>query len=92
MGQVDGVMKETGEYSGVALGDVDVVKVSEGFGVEGIEVREEDGLTEAIVDGLELVEREQRPLLLNVHLPLGLPEGGRAARPFRPSDLKAGSA
>ena len=92
MGQVDGVMKETGEYSGVALGDVDIVKVSEGFGVEGIEVREEDGLTEAIVNGLELVEREQRPLLLNVHLPLGLPGGGRAARPFRPSDLKAGSA
>ena len=90
LARVDGVMKETGEYSGVVLGDVDIVKVSEGFGVEGIEVRDEDGLTEAIVDGLELVEREQRPLLLNVHLPLGLPNGGRPAQPFRPADL-AGS-
>ena len=87
MARVDGVMNETGEYSGVVLGDVDLVKVAEGFGVEGIEVREEDGLTEAIVEGLELVEREQRPLLLNVHLPLGLPAGGRAASPFRPADL-----
>jgi benzoylformate decarboxylase len=88
---VDGVMKETGEYSGVALDDIDIVKVAEGLGVEGVDLREEEGLVEAIANGLELVDREQRPFLMNVHLPPGLPAGGRAARPFRPSDLAAGS-
>ena len=86
-----GVMKETGEYSGVALDDIDVVKVAEGMGVEGVDVRAEEGLVEAIVDGLELVDREQRPFLMNVHLPPGLPAGGRAAPPFRPADLADGS-
>jgi thiamine pyrophosphate-dependent acetolactate synthase large subunit-like protein len=86
-----GVMKETGEYSGVALDDIDIVKVAEGMGVEGVEIREEEGLVEAIVSGLELVDREQRPFLMNVHLPLGLPAGGRAAPPFRPSHMAPGS-
>ena len=61
------------------------------MGVEGVEIREEEGLVEAIVSGLELVDREQRPFLMNVHLPLGLPAGGRAAPPFRPADLAGGS-
>ncbi len=86
-----GVMKETGEYSGVALDDIDVVKVAEGMGVEGVDVWEEEGLVEAIVNGLELVDREQRPFLMNVHLPHGLPAGGRAAPPFLPVDLAGGS-
>ena len=86
-----GVMKETGEYSGVALDDIDVVKVAEGMGVEGVDVWEEEGLVEAIVNGLDLVDREQRPFLMNVHLPHGLPAGGRAAPPFRPVDLAGGS-
>jgi hypothetical protein len=34
-------------------------------------------------DGLKLVEREQRPFLLDVRLPLGLPSGGQAAASFR---------
>ena len=88
---VGGVMKETGEYSGVALDDIDIVKVAEGMGVEGVDVRQEEGLVEAIVNGLELVDREQRPFLMNVHLPPGLPAGGRAAPPFRPADLAGGS-
>jgi benzoylformate decarboxylase len=86
-----GVMNDTREYSGVALDDIDIVKVAEGMGVEGVEVQQEEGLVEAIVNGLELVDREQRPFLMNVHLPLGLPAGGRAAPPFRPSDLAPGS-
>ena len=60
-------------------------------GVEGVDVWEEEGLVEAIVNGLELVDREQRPFLMNVHLPHGLPAGGRAAPPFRPVDLAGGS-
>jgi hypothetical protein len=30
-----------------------------------------------------VVEREKRPFLLDVNVPIGLPQGGRAAAPFR---------
>ena len=32
--------------------------------------------------GLDTVEKEGRPLLLDVRLPVGLPAGGRAAKQF----------
>ena len=70
-------MKETGEYRGVVLDNIDPVKLAEGFGVEAMDVTDEATIGEAIDRGLALVEDEQRPYLLNVHLPLGLPEGGR---------------
>lgn len=82
-GRADGIMKQTGEYAGVVLDRTDAVKIAEGFGVEGMHVQEESRLTEAIDRGLKVVEGEGRPFLLNVHLPLGLPKGGRAAAPFR---------
>ena len=81
-GQAGGSMKQSGEYSGVVLDKIDPVKVAEGFGVEGRHVQDEAHLVEAIEDGLKLVEGEHRPFLLNVHLPLGLPQGGHAAVPF----------
>ena len=81
-----GVMSQTGEYAGVVLDGIDPIKIASGFGVEGMHVRDESRLTEAITRGLEVVEGEGRPFLLNVHLPLGLPKGGRAATPFHLTD------
>jgi thiamine pyrophosphate-dependent acetolactate synthase large subunit-like protein len=85
-GNVGGKMKETGEYEGVALDGIDPVSIAEGFGVEGIRVAEEALVGDAIARGLDTVEREKRPYLLDVRLPVGLPQGGRAAAPFRLAD------
>ncbi len=70
-------MRETGEYRGVVLDGIDPVKLAEGFGVEAMDATDETNIGDAIEHGLGVVEREKRPFLLNVHLPLGLPEGGR---------------
>ncbi len=85
-GRADGMMKETGEYAGVVLDGIDPVKLAEGVGVEGMHVQEESRLAAAIEHGLNVVERQNRPFLLNIRLPLGLPEGGRAAAQFRLAD------
>ena len=82
-GRAGGRMNDTGEYAGVVLDGIDPVKIAEGFGVEGVHVLDESIIGDAITRGLDIVEREQRPYLLNVHLPIGLPSGGHAASPFR---------
>ncbi len=76
-------LEHTREYGGVVLNGIDPLKIAEGFGVEGMYVDEESSLEDAIGHGLEVTEKEKRPYLLNVQLPLGLPEGGRAGKPFR---------
>ena len=88
-GRANGVMKETGEYAGVVLDGIDPVKIAEGFGVNGMHVQDESRLAAAINHGLNVVEGENRPFLLNVRLPLGVPEGGRAAEQFRLADAVA---
>ena len=88
-GRANGVMKETGEYAGVVLDGIDPVKLAEGFGVDGMHVQDESRLAAAIDHGLNVVEGENRPFLLNVRLPLGVPEGGRAAAQFRLVDAVA---
>jgi benzoylformate decarboxylase len=87
--RAEGDMASTGEYEGVVLDGIDPVKIAEGFGVEGLHVREEAQLAGAIKRGLEVVEREGRPLLLNVALPLGLPDGGHAAGEYHLSSATA---
>ena len=77
-----GAMSDAGNYAGVALEGIDIAKLSESFGVEGRDVTDEATVEAAIAEGLETVERERRPMLLNVHLPQGLPAGGRAVPPF----------
>ena len=69
-------MKDTGEYRGVVLDNIDPVKLAEGYGVEAADATDEATIGEAIERGLRVVEDEKRPYLLNVHLPLGLPPGG----------------
>lgn len=78
-----GAMSDAGNYAGVALEGIDIVKLSESFGVEARDVTDEAAVEAAIAEGLETVERERRPMLLNVHLPQGLPAGGRAVPPFK---------
>lgn len=78
-----GAMKQRGEYAGVALNSIDPVKIAGGFGLEGMRVQDEARLREALSHGLDVVEREGRPFLLDVRLPPGLPEGGQAAKSFQ---------
>ena len=85
-GGVDGAMKETGKFAGVVLDGIDPVKLAEGVGVEGMHVQDESCLAAAVEHGLNVVERERRPFLLNIRLPLGLPDGGCAAAQFRLAD------
>ena len=91
-GQADGAMKQASEYAGVVLDGVDLVQIAAGFGLEGIHVRDESGLEDAIEHGLQVVEDEQRPFLLDVRLPLGLPAGGQAAAQFQLAASTAGAA
>ena len=79
-------MKDTGEYRGVVLDNIDPVKLAEGFGVEAADATDEATIGEAIERGLRIVEDEKRPYLLNVHLPLGLPAGGRPGQIYSMSD------
>ena len=85
-GKADATMKQTGDYAGVVLDGIDPMRIAEGFGVEGMRVEEETQVADAIDRGLQIVEDERRPYLLDVRLPLGLPQGGRAAAPFRLAD------
>ncbi|MCH8910307.1 MAG: thiamine pyrophosphate-binding protein [Chloroflexi bacterium] len=78
-----GVMKDTGEYAGVVLDGVDIVQLAGAFGVEGRKITDESKIVAAVEESLDTVEREGRPLVLDVKLPLGIPAGGRAAKQFK---------
>ena len=81
-----GQMRETGEYAGVGLEGIDPLGLARAYGLEGERVDDEAKVAEAIARGLAIVETEKRPYVLDVRLPSGLPEGARAAEPFRLSD------
>ena len=89
-GLADGAMKQASEYAGVVLDGIDPLQIAAGFGVEGRRVQDESSVEDALEHGLQVVEEEQRPFLLDVHLPLGLPAGGQAAAPFRLAASTAG--
>ena len=82
-GQSGGRMSDTGSYQGVVLDGIDPVKIAEAFGMEGERVDDEDKLIQTIQRALEIVTEQNRPYLLDVRLPLGLPEGGVAAQQYR---------
>ena len=84
--RADAEMKRTGEYRGVVLDNIDPIKLAEGFGVEAMDVTDESNTADAIEHGLKTVAQERRPFLLNVHLPIGLPEGGRPGAPYSLKD------
>lgn len=81
-GRAGGNMRETGDYGGVALTGMDPTKIAEGFGMEATDLTDESKITETIARGLRTVEDERRPFLINAHMPMGLPTGGRPARQF----------
>jgi len=82
-GQSGGRMSDTGNYQGVVLDGIDPVKIAEAFGMGGERVDDEEKLNESIQRGLEIVTNQNRPYLLDVRLPLGLPEGGVAEEQYR---------
>ena len=81
-----GVMRETGQFAGVGLEGIDPLGLARSYGLEGERVDDESEVAGAIARGLAIVEDEERPYVLDVRLPSGLPEGASAAEPFRLSD------
>ena len=82
-GQSGGRMSDTGNYQGVVLDGIDPVKIADAFGMDGERVDDEEKLNESIERGLDIVTKQNRPYLLDVRLPLGLPEGGVADQQYR---------
>ena len=82
-GQAGGVMIDTGQYASVALEGIEPVAIAGGFGMDGIVVNDEAKLRGAIKHGLDVVMNDQLPYLIDVKLPLGLPEGGTPAEVWK---------
>ena len=82
-GKAEGHMNESGDYGGVVLTGMDPTKIAEGFGMEATDLTDESKIADTISEGLRVVEDEKRPFLINAHLPMGLPEGGKPAQQYR---------
>ena len=78
-----GTMSDTGIYEGVVLDGIDPVKIADAFGLEAETIDSEDSIDETFDRALKIVQDENRPYLLDVRLPTGLPEGGSASQPFK---------
>ena len=78
-----GLMSRDGDYGFVALQGMDPAAIARAFGVEARRVTDEAGAEAVITESLDTVAREGRPMLLDVRMPMGLPEGGKAAPPYR---------
>ena len=82
-GRSGGTMSDTGVYEGVVLDGIDPVKIAEAFGLEAETVENEESIQETFDRALTIVQEEKRPYLLDVRLPLGLPEGGSGNQTFK---------
>ena len=78
-----GIMSDTNEYSGIVLDKINPATIAKGFGLESETVNNELFLSDAIQRGIEFTKNNNQPYLLNVMLPIGLPDGGKAAQPFK---------
>ena len=78
-----GTMSDTGIYEGVVLDGIDPVKIADAFGLEAETIDSEASIDETFDRALKIVQDENRPYLLDVRLPTGLPEGGSASQPFK---------
>ena len=78
-----GVMNDTNEYSGIVLDKINPATIAKGFGLESETINQEALLPNAIKKGIEYTKNNNKPYLLNVILPIGLPENGKAAKPFQ---------
>lgn len=81
-GNAGGSIQKTGEYAGVVLDNIDIVKIAEAYGGRYARARGIRACRCAMERGLNVVEGEWHPYILNVHLPVGLPAGGRPAKPY----------
>ena len=81
--QSGGEMSRNGDYNFVALQGMDPAAIANAFGVEGRRVTDEASVEAVISESLDTVEKEGRPMLLDVRMPLGLPEGSSVAPQFR---------
>ena len=81
-GEAGGQMSDTGKYGGVVLDGMDPVKIADAFGMEGERVEDESDLNDVVRRGMRIVNDENRPYLLDIRLPLGLPEGGEPAQQY----------
>ena len=78
-----GTMSDTGIYEGVVLDGIDPVKIADAFGLGAETIDSENSIDETFDRALKIVQDENRPYLLDVRLPTGLPEGGSASQPFK---------
>ena len=78
-----GTMSDPGIYEGVVLDGIDPVKIADAFGLEAETIDSENSIDETFDRALKIVQDENRPYLLDVRLPTGLPEGGSASQPFK---------
>jgi hypothetical protein len=51
--------------------------------MDGVTADDESKAAEAIARGLDIVMNEKRPYIIDVKLPLGLPEGGTPAEVWK---------
>ena len=77
------VMTDTGEYASVALEGIDPIVIASGFGMDGVTVDDESKIADEIARGLDIVMNEKRPYIIDVKLPLGLPQGGTPAEVWK---------
>ena len=82
-GEAEGRMSDTGKYGGVVLEGMDPVKIAEAFGLEAESVDDESKVADAVRRGLNIVNEENRPYLIEFKLPIGLPEGGVADQQYQ---------
>ena len=78
-----GLMSQNGDYNFVALQGMDPAEIANAFGVEGRRVTDEASVEDTISESLDTVAREGRPMLLDVRMPMGIPEGGTVAPQYK---------
>ena len=81
-------MSDTGEYGGVVLDDINPLKIANSYGIDGERLDNEDKVKETIKRALDIVQNENRPYLLDVRMPLGLPSKGKAMKQFLMKERK----
>ena len=77
-----GQMSDTGKYGGVVLDGIDPLKIANSYGVDGERLDNEDKVKETIKRALDIIQNENRPYLLDVRMPLGLPTNAQAMDQF----------
>ena len=77
-----GQMSDTGKYGGVVLDGIDPLKIANSYGVDGERLDNENKVKETIKRALDIVQNENRPYLLDVRMPLGLPTNAQAMDQF----------